>query len=134
MTGAVRKDIRARAAAALGTVTGWNVISAWTQDVDITALPACAVATPQAQQDRVDHDDTQSHSITLAVILKRAGEPDDIEDELDDDADAFAPLIEAAIRNDSRDCQLTNTAVRIDRAGARPVGTLTLQFTVTTWT
>lgn len=133
MTGAIRTEVRGLARDALQTVTGWNVISAWTQDVDIASLPACAVATPQANQDLIDHDSTQAHNITLAVILKRAGRPDDIEDQLDADGDTFAALIETAINTVTRHCQLTSTATRIDRGGAQPVGTMTLQFTVTTW-
>lgn len=133
MTGAIRTEIRNAARAALGAVSGWTVISAWVQDVDVTLLPACAVATPQARQEVIDHDRNQSHDITLAVVLKRAGEPDEIENVLDSDGDQFAALIEAAINTDGRMCQLTSTSTRIDRGGARPVGTMSLEFNVTAW-
>ena len=133
MTGAIRTAVRATASTALRTVSGWKEHSAWTQTTDLSALPGWGVATPQARQDRIDHDGTQEHSITLAVVLKRAGAPETLESALDADGDTFAGLVEAAVQTDSRDCEPVSTALRIDREGATPVGVLTLQFDVTTW-
>jgi hypothetical protein len=66
-------------------------------------------------------------------MAKRTGPEADILSDLDDDADAMAPLVIAAVGTGSIDCILTETATRVDRTGERPVGTLTLQFAVTYW-
>lgn len=134
MSGAVRSACRDAVRTALASVPGFQRVDAWTQTVDRERLPAWAVATPSSRHTRIDHDGTIEATVTVAVIVKRQGQPDVLETELDADADTFAPLIIAAIQTDSRDCELTDSAMRIDRDGEMPTGTLTLQFSVTAWT
>jgi len=131
MSGVIRKALRADARVALAGLTGFTEISAWQQTVDVSALPAWAVATPNSRHNRLSNVDNAEHTPMLMVLVKRTGVADDIEDQLDDDADLIAPLIVAAVKSQTCDCELSETAVRVDRSGAEPVGTLTLQFQVT---
>lgn len=133
MSGAIRKAVRDVAKSALGTLTGFTEFSAWQQTVDASSLPGWSVAIPQSRHNRQDNISTTEHSPQLIVIVKRTGKGDDIEDLLDTDADAITPLIISAIKSDAVDCELVETAMRIDRSGAEPVGTLTLQFQITSY-
>lgn len=134
MTGAARTALRASVASAITTAhPDLTRISAWVQTVDSDRLPAFAVATPTERHDRNTIDDIGENSLTLLVMLKRADSGADIEDALDDDADDLAPLVLTAVQSAEVDCELTETAIRVDRTGQVPIGTLTLQFTVTSW-
>lgn len=133
MSGAARKAIRAAVSSALAGRPGWSEISAWVQTVDASRLPAWAVATPSERSDRDSNDGFARNDLTLIVMAKRTGPEADILADMDDDADALAPLVIAAVGTGSIDCILTETATRVDRTGERPVGTLTLQFAVTYW-
>lgn len=134
MSGALRKAVRSAAASALQALPGFTEFSAWQQTVDAKALPGWAVATPNSRHVRQDNIGTTEHTPMLLVLVKRTGAPDLLEDRLDDDADAIAPLIIGALKTAFADCELTETAMRVDRSGAEPVGTLTLQFQITTYT
>jgi hypothetical protein len=133
MSGALRKQLRQSAEQALATLTGFKAFSAWQQVVDASSLPGWAVATPNSRHVRQDNFGTTEQQPMLLVIVKRTGAPDRIENALDEDADAIAPLILAAIKTDAIDCELVETAMRVDRSGAEPVGTLTLQFQITSY-
>jgi hypothetical protein len=133
VTGILRKNIRAAVRTALSGLPGFSEISAWQQTVDASALPAWAVATPSSRHNRLSNVGNVEHAPMLMVIVKRAASADDIEDALDDDADTISPLILAAIKAASTDCELTETAIRVDRSGAEPIGTLTLQFQITSY-
>lgn len=134
MSGALRKAVREAAAAPLRVLPGFTEFSAWQQSVDASALPGWAVATPSSRHERLDNINTQSHSPLLVVVVKRTGAPEAIEAALDDDADAIAPAVAAAVLQLAQtDCELVETAMRIDRSGAEPIGTLTLQFQITSY-
>ena len=133
MSGALRKSIRSAAASALQGLTGFTSFSAWQQTVDASSLPGWAVATPNSRHNRQDNIGTAEQTPMLMVVVKRTGKPEDIEDLLDDDADAIEPLIIAAIKTYEIDCELVETAQRVDRSGAEPIGTLTLQFQITAY-
>lgn len=134
MSGPDRTAIRAAAKQALrddAALDGFTEISAWVQSVSVDALPAWAVATPLERRDRQQQDRAQE-DLTLAVVVKRVG-GDDIEDILDVDAGAIDLAIVAALRSDTRQCELAQTEITLDGDGAQRVGTLTMAFTVTYW-
>lgn len=133
MSGALRKALREDAQAALAALSGFTSFSAWQQTIDASSLPGWAVTIPNSRHNRQDNIGTTEHSPQLIVIVKRTGKPEEIEDHLDDDADIITPLIVAAVKSISVDCELVETAMRIDRSGAEPIGTLTLQFQITSY-
>lgn len=134
MSGADRTAIRAAAKAALQAAprfAGFSNISAWAQSVSAKDLPAWAVATPREAKDRQGQAVAQQ-DLTLIVVIKRVGE-DDIEDVLDADSTAVEDAITAALRDESQDCDLAQTEMKVDGDGAQRVGTLTMLFNVTYW-
>lgn len=134
MSASDRQLVRAEAKAALvasAYLAGFTEISAWAQSVDVAALPAWAVATPREMRDRVAQTRDQ-RELTLAIVIKRVG-AEDIEDQMDADADAIEAALMPALINDNRDCDLTQTETRVDGDGAQRVGTLTMAFTITYW-
>jgi len=134
MSGADRKAVRYAARDALTAAPyfdGFTAISAWAQSVDERSLPLWAIATPGEGADRV----TQGHGrrdLSLILVVKRLGDVD-LEDLLDDDADAALPVILAAVRSETRDCEMTRIDMKLDGEGARRIGTLTITFNVTYW-
>lgn len=134
---AARKALRAQAAMALQAIlpgtplAGARVLSAWRQDLDSQSLPALGFATPSTRFEPASEDTTQS-STTLVLVVKRAG-GDDLEDLLDDDAEAIGmPLVEALMQVD-RGVELTSSAIDISGAGSPRIGTLTLTFDIIDW-
>lgn len=109
-----------------GPLAGAQIISAWAQNIDAKALPAVGVATPTEQRAPLSQDTDQA-TIAAVVVIKRAG-GDDLEDILDDDAEALGPVIEAGLKTTTRDCAMTTSAVDINGTGSPRVGTLTLTF------
>ena len=129
-----RKDLRDAAKAAIAghaALSGYNVFSAWSQNIDAGSLPAFGVATPREDK-TLDGLDASERNITLIVVFKRKG-GDDLEDVLDDDSIeaeiALLPALAAII--DATD--LTGTEIRIDGDGASRVGTLTMTFRSRHW-
>jgi hypothetical protein len=112
-------------------LAGARVISAWAQNIDANALPAVGIATPSEQRAALSQETDQA-TITAVVVIKRRG-GDDLEDDLDDDAEALIPAIEAGLKTTTRDCALTTSAVDINGAGSPRVGTLTLTFQMITF-
>jgi hypothetical protein len=135
MTGAELKALRALVFGVIETLLpGVNRTTAWVQVIDADQMPAAGVSTPSVRTTRETHDGSVRDDITLMVVLKRFGTEGALENQLDDDLDLLNSAIIAAIEAASRDCELTETATRIDRQGDRPVGALTLQYAVTSWT
>lgn len=133
MSGALRKALRDAVSDAMLTLPQFQKFSAWQQTVDASALPGWAVAIPNSRHSRQDNIGTTEHSPMLVIVLKRAGSAETLEDDLDDDADEIVPLIISATKTNEIDCELVETAQRVDRSGAEPIGTLTLQFQITTY-
>lgn len=134
MSGTERRAIRAAARAALAAsagLAGFTEISAWVQSVSVETLPAIGVAAPQERRDRTAQDIDQ-RDLTLVVVVKRAG-AEDIEDVLDDDADAIEAALVPALRSPTRQVELSQTDIRVDGDGAQRVGTLTLSFIASYW-
>lgn len=130
---APRKQARADLNAAIsglimpgGSLAGAQIISAWAQNIDARALPAVGVATPAEQREAIGQGTDQA-TITAVVVIKRSG-GDDLEDILDDDAEALIPAIQAALKTTTRDCALATSAVDLNGAGSPRIGTLTLTF------
>lgn len=134
MSGIDRKTIRAAVRAALtgdAFFAGYATGPAWSQPTDSSELPHFAIYTPIEPQRRHSHGVNEC-ALTLLCIIKLIG-GDLIEDDLDDAADAATALILGACRSDYAQCELINTGIKIDGAGAQRVGTLDLTFTVTYW-
>jgi hypothetical protein len=134
MSGVDRKALRDAARLALRGapgLDGYTEISAWVQKVDARSLPAWAVVTPTERRDRQTNNEARE-DLMLAVIIKRTG-GDDLEDLMDDDADAVAGVVVGALRDDLHQCELAQTEMRLDGDGAERVASLTLSFNVTYW-
>lgn len=138
--GAARAALRSEARALLALTPPFaemTGISAWFQVTDATPLPAYGLAVPGTNSDRFTHE-TSQHVHQLVVVIKRtclAEQINDLEDQLDADVDAAAEALcgSGGLRTEGRDIELSQIATAIDRSGGQPVGTLTLNFTVTAW-
>lgn len=136
-----RKALRADLIEALAeVVTGTAlaaapVISAWSQSLDPATLPVIGVTVPTEERSpaAMDADEVQ---ITAIIVIKRIAPGDDstdLEDALDDDAEALIGPLEAAMQGASRDFALRSSAIEISGAGSPRIGTLTLTFSASVW-
>lgn len=134
----MRKAVRAEVYAALNLIltavprlSNARVVSAWRPALDVKSLPAIGIATPSERFEPTDQSTTQGR-VALVIVLKRTGD-DDLEDQLDDDAEALIdPLIDALIRED-RGVELSSSAIDISADGSPRIGTLTLTFDIIHW-
>lgn len=126
-----RADVRTALLAA-PRFAGFTLLSAWAQNIDAEALPVMAVATPREDKTLTGHTEAQRVT-SVVVVIKRLGD-DDLEDFLDDDSDAAEIAVLAALDGANQEAVLQSTETRLDGAGDRRVGTLTMTFRVTTWT
>ena len=136
MSASDRKAIRAAALAALTVAprfAAMTQISAWAQSVDTESLPCFGVATPEEVKETAEVSGLSRRDLTLVLSLRRLG-GDDIEDALDDDAEAAEAAIIAALLGDNQICDLRRTAVTVNGDGRARIGALTLTFMVTYWT
>lgn len=136
MSGAARKEIRALAVAALAAapaLNGLTEVSAWSDTIDAESLPAYAVAIIAEANDTVDLGGTENSIATLLVVLKAQQGDGDLDDGIDDLADAAEAAVVAAVTSPTRFCSLGQTTLKSDYQGARRVATATLQFAVTYW-
>lgn len=135
MSGAERKAIRQAAAAALAAdarLGSYTQVSAWSVlGLDPDALPAYGVATPDESRE-LDAHSMDRNQCQLIVAIKRTG-GEDIEDEMDEDADAASAAVHAALRDGSRGCDLTRTQSKVDAQGTTRAGSVELVFSVTYW-
>lgn len=110
---------------------GFTVMSAWAQNIDADTLPVFGVATPHEGKQR-EAEDSSARDTTVKVAVKRTG-GDDLEDVLDDDSAIVEQLVLAVLDTDDAPCLLTDTQIELDGGGARRIGTLIMNFTVTAW-
>jgi hypothetical protein len=130
-----RAEFRAAARAALqvdARFAAFTMLSAWAQNIDSEDLPVMAVATPREDKTLTGHAEAQRVT-SLVVVVKRLGD-DDLEDILDDDSDAVEIAVLGALDGANQEAVLQSAETRLDGAGERRVGTLTMTFRITTWT
>lgn len=101
-------------------------IRAWASGVDEPTLPVVTVATPREQSGR-GAKDTLQRSVTLSVIVKRAGN-ETIEAELDLDAEAIEVAVFPAIVPLCVDVELDQTEIRMEGTGERRIGLVEVRF------
>lgn len=131
-----RKTYRSEMRAALqddARFSGWTEISVDAKTLDDGALPAIAVGTPREMSARDGLDSTQRDT-SLVVVVKRAGtDAFALEDLCDDDAAQIEAVAVAALSDEARQWQLTETRYSTDTEGGRALGTLMMLFSVVTW-
>lgn len=137
-----RKTLRADLLAAVATarsahapLAGCAIISAWTLALDPSALPVIGVSVPTERRDPAAQD-TIAQDFQAVVVVKmthKGGDGPQIEDALDDAAEALADPIEMALMTTTRAVALVSSAIDITGQGSTRVGTLTLTFGVQTW-
>lgn len=137
-----RKTLRAdlmtsvlAARSAYAPLAGCKVLSAWTQALDPTALPVIGISVPSEQRDAAAHDtDAQEfRAIVVVKIAHKGGDDTDLEDALDNAAEALIAPIETALITETRDAALISSAIDITGSGSPRIGTLTLTFGAQTW-
>ena len=108
-----------------------TTISAWTGNIPAKMLPVFGVVTPQERATPSTHS-SMERSTLLQVVIKRLG-GDELEDTLDEDADAVEAAICAAIGGRGVQCLPEDITVALNGDGEQRVGTLISTFRVTTW-
>lgn len=129
-----RSEYRAAARAALAAhprTAEMEQMLAWASAVNAKRLPVLAVVTPQEQSEPSTHGSFE-RSTLLQVVVKRLG-TDDIEDVLDDDAEAVELAVIAAIQTAAVQCLLEGITTTVNSDGETRVGTLIANFRVTSW-
>ena len=135
---AFRAELLAAVAAAqpgIPALAGRPVISAWTQDISAEALPVIGVTVPSEEREPAAQD-TDAQDMRGVVVVKighKGGDNADLEDALDDIAEAMVGPIESALMTDSRDVALRSSSIQISDKGSPRIGTLTLTFSAQTW-
>lgn len=126
-----RADLRALARQALAAsqhLQGVKQISAWAGNISATELPVLGVVTPQ----ETVQAETLSHFMRgtlLQVVLKRLG-TDDLEDRLDEDADAIEIAICAAFGAARLMCVPEKVSFVLNGEGEQRIGTVMADFRV----
>lgn len=127
---AALRDAVASAIADHAPLAGRPIISAWTTKIDPSALPLVGVTTPSEEREPLAQD-TDGQNFLAVVVVKRAhegGDGTELEDTLDDDAEALVGPIEAGVQTLTRDFALRSSAIEISGEGSPRIGTLTLTF------
>ena len=127
-----RSQIRSRAKAALAAnprMSGFEQISAWTGNIEASRLPVLGAVTPG---ERIDPE-TWSHyqrATVLQVVAKRLGR-DDLEDQLDADADAIEAATLQSFAQWGVDCVPVSVSFTLNGEGEQRIGTVVAEFRVT---
>lgn len=127
-----RKLFRSLAAAALAADPRLSMLkrmSAWAGSINATELPVIGVVTPQERIQPETLEDFE-RSTLLQVVVKRVG-GDDLEDTLDDDADAVESCICPAIMGAGFRCLPEDLTIVLNGDGEQRIGTLMCNFRVT---
>lgn len=134
---ALRADLRAAVETVIAGNPSWagkSIISAWTTNLSPDALPVIGITTPSETREPAATD-TDAVTLLAVVMVKRkhsGGDGTEIEDELDDDAEALIGPIEVALMNGARDVALRSSAIDVTSEGSPRIGTLTLTFAIET--
>jgi len=119
------------AIAAAPRLAGFTQISAWAGNIDPDTIvfPVIGVVTPQERVLPETLEDFE-RSTLLQIVVKRLG-ADDLEDMLDDDADAIEPAICGAIMAAGFRCLPEDLTIVLNGDGEQRLGTLMCNFRVT---
>lgn len=112
----------------LGEVTQ---LSAWAESIDIKTLPVLGVVTP-SESIGVPNRGQSARGTLLQVVLKRRG-GEDLEDLLDEDAEAIEACVVSALWADQIQCIPEELTMPINGDGQMRVGTVVINFRVTSW-
>ena len=129
-----RADYRSAARAALSAhprFTGVSVMPAWRGSIDADSLPVVGVVTPDERITLPARDQTERTTL-LQVVLKRQG-GDDLEDELDLDADAIEAALAAALPPNTLQCLPDGLSIMIEDRADMAIGTVIVTFRVASW-
>ncbi|WYK06458.1 hypothetical protein DWF04_022745 [Cereibacter sphaeroides f. sp. denitrificans] len=130
MNGRVRFRQIARAAlAADARLQAVTQLSAWSGNIAASELPVLAVVTPQERIQPETLDEFE-RSTLLQVVVKRLGD-DDLEDVLDDDADAVETCVFLAMMAEGFRCLPEDLSITINSDGEQRVGTAVVNFRLT---
>jgi hypothetical protein len=128
----LRGDFRALARAALAADPRMGEVaqlSAWAGNIPAEMLPVLGVVTPQ-ERATLDVFDQMERSTLLQVVVKRLG-GDDLEDTLDEDAEAIEDCVVTAIFAAHHRCLPEDLTIALNGEGEQRVGTAIVNFRVT---
>lgn len=128
----LRSDFRALARQALATDARLGTltqISTWAGNISASRFPVIGVVTPQekVQPETLEHF---HRSTVLQVVVKRLG-ADDLEDLLDEDADAIEACICPAFFAAGWQCLPEGLTIVLNGDGEQRIGTVMAAFTIT---
>lgn len=125
-----RAVVRAAMAAdpRLGDVTQ---LSAWSENIDMKALPVLGVVTPSERISIPNRGQTERGTLLQVVLKRRGGQ--DLEDILDEDAEAIVACVIAALGSQHHQCIPEEVSMPINGDGQSRVGTIVVNFRVTSW-
>ena len=103
-------------------------IPAWSGNISAESLPVIGVVTPQERASFLTLDAFE-RSTLLQVVVKRLG-GDELEDQLDDDADAIEDCVGSAIREAGFPILPEDLSIVINGDGEQRIGTAIVNFRV----
>jgi hypothetical protein len=127
-----RSEFRSIAKAALAADLRMQAIkqlSAWASNIAAEDLPVLGVVTPQ---ERISDNtfDTFERSTLLQVVVKRFG-TDDMEDVLDEDAEAIEAAVFGALMAQGFNTRPEEVTITLNGEGEQRIGTVVVTFRVT---
>ena len=112
----------------LGAVTQ---LSAWAENIDIATLPVIGVVTPSESVGIPARGQSERGTLLQVVLKRRGGE--DLEEQLDEDAEAIEACVVSALRSNQIQCIPEELSLPIAGDGQMRVGTVVINFRVTSW-
>ena len=132
--GAWRSSYRSTARAALEAVprlASVTILPAWRGNVDEETLPVLGVETPDERITLSARGATERGTL-LQVVVKRLG-GDEVEDDLDLDAEAIEEALFAAFLTSSTICKPEGISLMVEDRASRALGTLISTFRITSF-
>ncbi|OWJ69825.1 hypothetical protein CDV50_16015 [Haematobacter massiliensis] len=132
--GAWRSAYRTTARAALAGVPRFasvKVLPAWRGNVDEETLPVLGIVTPDERVTLSARGATERGTL-LQIVVKRLG-GDEIEDDLDLDAEAIEEALFAAFLSASTICKPEGISLMVEDHASRALGTLICTFRITSF-
>lgn len=117
---------------ALPQFADFTFLDVWAGSIDPKSLPVIGVLTP-GERVRPGSSGQFERSTTLQIALKRIGTAAALEDQLDADAALIEPAVMAAVWSAGVQIFPTALSISFDTDGNKPVGTLVLDFEITSW-
>jgi hypothetical protein len=120
------RDTSRAVLAGMARFSGFVPLRTWARDIDEAELPSWCVATPRVRQNK---DAARKYSVEpdLEIQLRRAG-GDSLEDDLDADADAIEAALLPALEAISEAPEMVLIETSFHNAGERRVGFLNMRF------